>query len=169
MHFFKGILQAHIIQDRSQFLSSRDRNVQGARLSMRENRCNWRILAWRTSPTERWRVCKVLPLTTKHPKTNKPGMGKERYLGSKHTPYWENRFFLLFLCSYTSPDTDGYFLHRSASNSGKKNVSVEISLRLLMVIQYIQLRDKLKINTVNCRIKHSKQIYRLILDEQLVL
>lgn len=95
--------------------------------------------------------------------------GKKRYLGSKHTPYWENRFFLLFLCSYTSPDTDGYFLHRSASNSGKKNVSVEISLRLLMVMQYIQLRDKLKINTVNCRIKHSKQIYRLILDEQLVL
>lgn len=38
-----------------------------------------------------------------------------------------------------------------------------------MVIHYIQLRDKLKINTVNFRIKHSKQIYRLLLDVQLVL
>lgn len=33
-----------------------------------------------------------------------------------------------------------------------------------MVIQYVQLRDKLKINTVNFRIKDSNQIYRLILD-----
>lgn len=100
--------------------------------------------------------------------TNQVREKKDTWAASTHLTE-RTDFFLLFLRSYTSPDTDGYFLHRSASNSGKKNVSVEISLRLLMVIHYIQLRDKLKINTVNCRIKHSKQIYRLILDEQLVL
>lgn len=49
-------------------------------------------------------------------------------------------------------------LERSAS------VEYRTSLRFLMVIQYVQLRDKLKINTVNFRIKDSNQIYRLILD-----
>lgn len=95
---------------------------------------------------------------TKHPKTNKPGTGKKRYLGSKHTPLLREQIFLLFLCPYTNTDTDDYFFHRSASNSGKKNVSADISLRLLMVIQYTQLRDKLKINTVNCRIIQNKFI-----------
>lgn len=72
---------------------------------------------------------------TKHLKSDKVWKKKDNWAGS--TLLTDRTDFTAFLCSYTSPDTEDYLLHRNASNSGKKNISVEygISLRLLMLIQ----------------------------------
>lgn len=72
---------------------------------------------------------------TKHPKRTRYG---KRKIIERNAVRTERTDFTAFLCPYTRPDTEDYFLHRNASSSRKKNVSAEygISLKLHVVSQY---------------------------------